>query len=416
MLHWIQYSRGYVTIKVWGYSTERFLNLCGNHNILVWDIESHVTYTTMNVSIKGFFEMKPLLKKTGTRAAILKKYGLPFYMNKMKKRKMFVAGLLGCFAFWIITSQFIWNIKIQGNFSITEDVLMDYLREQKVYVSMKQKDLHIEELEEALREHYDRITWASVQVDGTTLQIFIKENEMPVYENEDTAEEDTEKTENATDIIASHDGVISYIVTRSGVPQVMPGDTVKKGDILVSGAVPVYNEDTTVRKYQFCNSDADIMIRYSKSITVEQELIYQRKDYSGREMHNTILEAGGRELQCTLRRIPYELYDVCTDKKQVCLLDKLYLPLYFGKRHIREYCLTDSRHTEEEMQEIFREEWDKIILSFREKGVQIIEKNVTIKKNEKKWVLSARLLLEEPSVCFKRTEITQITADTEPEE
>ena len=92
MLHWIQYSRGYVTIKVWGYSTERFLNLCGNHNILVWDIESHVTYTTMNVSIKGFFEMKPLLKKTGTRAAILKKYGLPFYMNKMKKRNGRAAG------------------------------------------------------------------------------------------------------------------------------------------------------------------------------------------------------------------------------------------------------------------------------------------------------------------------------------
>ena len=186
--------------------------------------------------------------------------------------------------------------------------------------------------------------------------------------------------------------------------------------MLVSGAVPVYNEDTTVRKYQFCNSDADIMIRYSKSIKVEQELNYQRKDYSGREMHNTVLEAGGRELQCTLRRNPYELYDVCTDKKQVCLLDKLYLPLYYGKRHIREYCLTDSRHTEEEMQEIFQEEWDKIILSFREKGVQIIEKNVTIKKNEKKWVLSARLLLEEPSVGFKRTEIKQITADTEPEE
>ena len=38
MLHWIQYLRGYVIIKVWGYSVERLLNLLGNHDIVVWNI------------------------------------------------------------------------------------------------------------------------------------------------------------------------------------------------------------------------------------------------------------------------------------------------------------------------------------------------------------------------------------------
>ena len=67
MLHWIQYLRGYVVIKVWGYSVERLLNLLGNHDILVWDIEDHGSYHTMHISIDGFFALKPLLKKTGTR-------------------------------------------------------------------------------------------------------------------------------------------------------------------------------------------------------------------------------------------------------------------------------------------------------------------------------------------------------------
>ena len=83
MLHWVQYIRGYVTIKVWGYSTERLLNLCGNHDILVWDIVNYGEYDTMNISVRGFFALKPLLKKTGTRAAVLGKYGLPFFMSKM---------------------------------------------------------------------------------------------------------------------------------------------------------------------------------------------------------------------------------------------------------------------------------------------------------------------------------------------
>lgn len=54
MLHWVQYIRGYVTIKVWGYSTERLLNLCGNHDILVWDIVNYGEYDTMNISVRGF--------------------------------------------------------------------------------------------------------------------------------------------------------------------------------------------------------------------------------------------------------------------------------------------------------------------------------------------------------------------------
>lgn len=79
MVNIIKYLQGYVKIKVWGYSPERFMNLCGNHNILLWGIENHGEYYTMNISVRGFFKLKPMLKKTKTRAVILQRYGLPFY-------------------------------------------------------------------------------------------------------------------------------------------------------------------------------------------------------------------------------------------------------------------------------------------------------------------------------------------------
>jgi len=58
-----------VIIKVWGYSVERLLNLLGNHDILVWNIEDHGDYHTMHMSVEGFFALKPLLKKTKTKVA-----------------------------------------------------------------------------------------------------------------------------------------------------------------------------------------------------------------------------------------------------------------------------------------------------------------------------------------------------------
>ena len=210
MLHWVQYIRGYVKIKVWGYSTERLLNLCGNHDILVWDIVNHGDHDTMKISVRGFFALKPLLKKTGTRAAVLQKYGLPFFMSKMQKRKVFVAGLLGCPLFWVIMAGYIWNIEIEGNYVLTEDVLMDYLDEKGVHVAMKKSRLQIEGLEKALREDHDIITWTSVQVKGTTLLIHIKENEMPDYEqNMQQAQED------GIDLIATRSGTVTTRLPES---------------------------------------------------------------------------------------------------------------------------------------------------------------------------------------------------------
>ncbi len=38
MIGILKFIRGYVQIKVWGFAPERFLNLCSNKNILLWDI------------------------------------------------------------------------------------------------------------------------------------------------------------------------------------------------------------------------------------------------------------------------------------------------------------------------------------------------------------------------------------------
>lgn len=411
MLHWIQYIRGYVTIKVWGYSAERLLNLCGNHDILVWGIRDHGDYHTMNISVQGFFALKPLLKKTGTRAAILQRYGLPFFVSKMYRRKIFVIGLVGCMLFWILTSGYIWNIEIDGNFALTDDVLLDYLEEQGVHTAMKKSRLQIEDLERALREDYDIITWTSVQLDGTTLLVHIKENEMPEYDQSSQSQ-----NEKGMDLIAARSGTISYMITRSGVPQVAPGDMVEKGDVLVSGAVPVYNEDTTVRKYQFVKSDADIILRYGEDISVEQNVAYEEKRYTGEEKKIYVLGAGDREWSLRFKKIPYTAYDSSEEKKQVQLLDHLYLPFTYGYKIIKEYEITEQKHTEEEMKTLMQEEWDKIITTLDEKGVQIAEKNVTIKKNDKKWVLTAHMQLEEAAVKLVPTSIEPVPEEETQEE
>ena len=83
----IRYIRGYLRIRVQGIYAERFLNACGQRNICLWDIRPVSGAYEMNISIPGFRKLKPIIRKTGTKAVIVKRFGLPFYLQKYRRRK-----------------------------------------------------------------------------------------------------------------------------------------------------------------------------------------------------------------------------------------------------------------------------------------------------------------------------------------
>ena len=53
------------------------------------------------------------------------------------------------------------------------------------------------------------------------------------------------------DLVAEKEGEVVSIITRSGIPRVTAGMKVNKGDILVEGGVPIYNDDGTVKRYDY---------------------------------------------------------------------------------------------------------------------------------------------------------------------
>lgn len=390
MLQLIQYLKGYVCIKVWGYSPERFMNLCSNHDIFLWNIVNHGDYYTMCITISGFRMLKSIVKKTGTRVAIQKRCGLPFFVPKMKKRKIFLFGLLGSIVFWIWMSTFIWAVDLNGNHTITDDIFFDFLETNNIYVGMKRKNVDIEELEKKIRQDFEIVTWTSAKIEGTRLEIQIKENEIDTKEND---EEDDNPF--GSDLVAENDGVIVSMVTRKGIPKVAVQTEIKKGDVLVSGSVPVYNEDATVKKYQYYKADADIFIQRTLQEKEELPLTYEQKNYTGEIKKEYFMSVLTKDIVFRIGKVKYVKYDKVTDKKQVKLLENFYLPLYYGSSINREYVLENNIYEKEEIKSIFSEKLEKFIGSLEEKGVQIIEKNVTISKKNKKWQMDMNFQIVE---------------------
>ena len=388
MIEFLKYLKGYLRIRVWGFSPERFMNLCSNKGILLWDIVREGDVYFMCINLKGFWALRPIVKKTGTRVAVLERYGLPFFLPKLLKRKVFVAGLILAVAFWIWSSRYVWSIELSGNYQITRDVFDSFLEEHSVVIGMNKDDLDIEELEKELRRRFPQITWASAKLTGTKLVVDIKENDAPIIIEEP-------KTTGGTDLVSEYGGVVVSMIVRSGVPTVSIGDTVEEGAILVEGKIPIYNDDTTIREYHYVDADADIILEYTVFFQDYLPFDYVKKVYTGREKKSHYLRLGSQKLKLPKER-PYLVYDSLIRESMPLIFEKLSIPVALGTYTYREYQNTEFQYTLEEAKSALNEKLIAFLTSLEEKGVQIIEKNVKIDTNSSQWILSGEFLVQGP--------------------
>ena len=137
---------------------------------------------------------------------------------------------------------------------------------------------------------------------------------MYVKENEQSVEERPVQNE-PCNLLATVSGNVVSIITRNGVPKVKPGDEVKKGDVLVGGEVPVYNDDETIKEYMYVRSDADVRLETELKYHKTLKLDYQKKVYTGQEKAAYYVRVYKNSFSSA--KIPdYEQYDIVTDLKQ----------------------------------------------------------------------------------------------------
>jgi len=396
----INYLKGYVRIKVWGVAVERFFNLCGNKNLLIWDVKRVGDIYEMYISLPAFYELRGIVRKTSTRVVILERYGLPFLLPGLRKRMVFTICCFLAVLFWYGSSFFLWDISYEGNYRLTDEVLTDFLKENQVRIGMLTKHLDIENLEKSIRKEFTEVTWTSLKLEGSRLLVFVKENDAPIIESIDYDSQDIE----GMDLVTENDGTIISMIVRKGVPKVAIGEQVEAGAVLVEGKIPILNEDTTIREYIYTEADADI--RMERNLVYEEKLplYYTEKIYTGREKSGSFLRWDQKELMIQ-RKEPYFLYDVISKVYQPALFQKLSIPLYAGTIKYREYYYLEKKYSKEDAERLLNGQLEQFISSLEEKGVQIIEKDVKISSNNDSWIKSGNLTIVEMITTSRPTVI-----------
>lgn len=86
-------------------------------------------------------------QKDKSKGSHIGKIWTTLFVPGMLRRKAFLAGLFLAVAFWLISSLFVWDIQVTGNYQVTDDVFYSFLEQEGIHTGMRRSELNIGELE-----------------------------------------------------------------------------------------------------------------------------------------------------------------------------------------------------------------------------------------------------------------------------
>lgn len=305
LVHLWNYIRGYVIIIAKG-NVERFINICTRRQILLWDISRKDSQSVvMKASVRGFMLMREAARKSGCRVRILKKCGLPFFLHRFRRRRGFKIGLVIFALMTFLFTSMIWEIEITGCSREVEEKIMEVLEELDAGKGSFKMSLDPKRIAAGIRLNVDDVAWAGVQIKGVKMTISVQE----IKPRPDVVDEDQ-----YCNLVAKRDGLITKIEVLAGNLKVREGDTVTKGQLLVSGVLEAkYPEFGTKNVHALGRIIARTW--YEAKVPLSHE--YVKRIRTGRTHENTYIRILNMKIGLLGNRDAFELYDSISYDKTV---------------------------------------------------------------------------------------------------
>ena len=332
LLDIIRFVRGYVRIKVSSDGAERFINLCSKNKIPIWDIKKCPQGFFVSIKIKDYKSLRKLRKNINfpPKFNIYKKYGLPFILKSYEKRKGIAVGIVLSLLFLNYLSSFIWDIKVIGNEQISTNEIIAACEELGVKKGIRKKKIDTYNLKPSLILKCDGIAWCSFNVEGSVLTVDISE------------EKDSSKNKEnlPSNIVASADGVIKSTEISMGTKVVEVGQAIRKGDLLVSGAIN-YGEKT-----DFVKCEGTVIAETEKIFTKTVQFKYTDSFFTGKNKTLRVLDFFNLKIPLFLGGIRFK-NQVETKKHNLKMFGRE-LPISITSKNFMEISENERARSEEE--------------------------------------------------------------------
>ena len=311
----INYILGYLTINVEGYFIERFINMCRNKNILLWNIKrKNSSFIICKIGIKEFKKIRDIAKKTKCKITITSKKGIPFIFEKYKKRKIFLLMMCIIGGLLFVLSQFVWNIevKITGD-TLNEDEIINSLNENGLYIGEKKSSIDVKEIINNVRLKREDISWIGIEIKGTNAIVEVVEAE----EKPEVVDEN-----DYCSIVSDKPGKILKVIANNGTAMVKPGDIVKEGSLLIAGWI---EGKYTGTRFVRADGKIDALIWYTETASVK--LNEKKIEKTGNTEKKYALNINNFRINLYKKLSNFEKYDTIYTAKKIKIFSNFYIPV-----------------------------------------------------------------------------------------
>ncbi|NLJ80330.1 MAG: sporulation protein YqfD [Firmicutes bacterium] len=220
------WMEGYLTIRLRGPGLESFLNKMAAADLTLWQLQRLTgDVIILRLPLRQFRKIRPLVRGANLELNVFDRHGLPFLARKFKSRWFLLLGLAFCILTTLYLANFIWFVEIWGASSVPGPDLKVLIEKSGLKVGARKSGFSPKQLERALLANFESLVWAEVSVKGVRALVNLAEKAEPEFASQSPG-----------GIYASQPGLVSEVLLLRGTALVEKGDTVRRGDLLISGA------------------------------------------------------------------------------------------------------------------------------------------------------------------------------------
>lgn len=271
---------GTVRFSAEGGSVERFFSLAGRAGISLWNIRSKEGVTYIDTRARSYKKLRIPARRAGVRMRVVRKRGLPFRLFRYRRRHGVLVGLVLFFGLLCFFSCFVWNVQVSGNSRVSAEEITGVLSSLGVKPGVVRMSVNLQRVENEALIRLPDLSWMAINLRGGTAFVEVRERTYPP---------ELVPLSRPCNVKASRTGQIVRLETYEGMPLVRVNDTVKQGDIIVSGIV---EEKNGVQR--LAHARAKVIARTKHELVETIPLRQQKQVFTGQQtVRRSLLVAGG---------------------------------------------------------------------------------------------------------------------------
>lgn len=263
--------------------------------------------------------------------------GLRGRFKKIKYKKGLIVGIVLSYILSFVLSGMLWDVRISGNKLLSDTEIRELLADSGFDIGDFWLFVDRGAVESELLSRSEKISWININRRGSVAYVTVSE----YSKSNDKKEENIQGK--YSNIVATKSCVIEEITVKRGQAEVKVGDTVKAGDVLISGVLP------SEAGGGFCYAEGTVIGRCADKIEASVNREYKKKCNLGSKPISLNIKLFNFNINIFKKyRNSYEGCDIIEDVEVFRFFGKS-LPLSFHKQNVVEYTYVDSTYSDEEL-------------------------------------------------------------------